>query len=103
MSTEKNKVKRTNRKRRSSPLPLLLAVGGLMLITAAFFALRQPAKSKAPIEVSGSPSLKVDKEKVDLGQVKLGESVQVAFELTNVGNQTLRLSKPPTVEVKEGC
>jgi hypothetical protein len=67
------------------------------------FFLRQPSKPRASIEVAGSPSLKVDKEKVDLGAVKLGQTVKVDFELANVGDETLRFTKPPTVEVKEGC
>ena len=104
MSSVKNKkFQKTNRKQRSSPLPVFLALGGLVLMIAAFFALSQPSKTKAPIEVAGSPSLKVDKEKVDLGAVKLGQTVQVEFELTNVGDETLRFSKQPTIEVKEGC
>jgi hypothetical protein len=45
----------------------------------------------------------VDKEKVDLGEVKLGKTVEVSFELTNVGDQTLRFSEQPFIEVKEGC
>jgi len=103
MSTMKNKKKQKYRRQRSATLPIFLALGGLLIITGAFFALRQPSKPKAPIEVAGSPSLKVDKEKVDLGAVKLGQTVQVEFELTNVGDETLRFSKQPTIEVKEGC
>ena len=104
MSTLKNKkYQKSKRKRRSSSLPISLALGGLILMIGAFFALSQPSKPKAAIEVNGSPRLKVDKEKVDLGPVKLGQPVTVAFELTNIGDQTLRFSKTPTIEVKEGC
>jgi hypothetical protein len=45
----------------------------------------------------------VDQEKVDLGIVKLGQTVDVKFKLTNVGDQTLRFSKAPYIEVLEGC
>jgi hypothetical protein len=66
-------------------------------------AFRKPAASLAAIEVKGSPSLKVDQEKIDLGDVKLGKTVEVTFMLTNVGDQPLRFSKAPYIEVAEGC
>jgi hypothetical protein len=75
----------------------------LLLVFAFVFAYTEPWKSKAKLEVTGSPSLKVDQEKVDLGNVKLGRTVEVSFQLTNVGDQTLRFKEPPTIEVKEGC
>lgn len=103
MSQQKYKKQARKRKQKSAWPLVVLVAGGLLLVFGAVFALRQPSKPKAPIEVNGSPSLKVDKEKVDLGAVKLGQTVQVAFELTNVGDQTLRFSKAPTIEVKEGC
>jgi hypothetical protein len=77
--------------------------GGVLLVILAFSALQDKTIPKAPIDVSGSPSLKVDKEKVDLGEVKLGKTVEVSFKLTNVGDQTLRFSEQPFIEVKEGC
>jgi hypothetical protein len=45
----------------------------------------------------------VDQDKVDLGNVKLGQTVDVKFTLTNVGDKTLRFNKPPYIEVLEGC
>ena len=45
----------------------------------------------------------MNQEKVDLGNVKLGQTVEVKFTLTNVGDKTLRFSKTPYVEVLEGC
>jgi cell division septal protein FtsQ len=83
----------------------MLATVGLVLILAAVFAFYQSSKPKpkAAIEVSGSPNLKVDKEKVDLGDQKLGQQAKVSFQLTNVGDQPLRFMSAPTVEVKQGC
>lgn len=90
--------------KRKTPWPLILLIGGgLVLIIVAVTVLNKPPQSKAAIEVTGSPSLKVDKEKVDLGNVKLGQTVEVSFQLMNVGDQTLRFSKAPYVEVLEGC
>ena len=86
------------------PLPVWLGVPGIILIVAGLlFASQRGKPSALTPEVTGSPSLKVDKEKVDLGNVKLGQFVEVTFNLTNVGDQPLRFSKEPYIEVKEGC
>ena len=103
MSQHKNKKNlRHHRKQKSLPM-LLLVAGGALLIIGAFFAFRKPSVPKAVIEVNGAPSLKVDKQRVDLGQVKLGQTVEVKFTMTNVGDQPLRFSKTPYVEVLKGC
>lgn len=97
-------TKHSRHRKQKAPWPLIAAVvGGLALIVAAVFAFNQPPKPKATIEVTGSPSLRADREEVDLGDVKLGQTVTVSFELTNVGDQTLRFSEAPYIEVKEGC
>jgi hypothetical protein len=88
---------------KSSKLPLFLVLGGaVFLIIAAFFAFQKKPTPLTP-EVTGQPSLKADKESVDLGEVKLGNTVQVSFELKNAGNQPIQFSKAPYIEVKEGC
>jgi hypothetical protein len=103
MSNSKNK-KSLRRHRRQKPWPLLLLIGGgLLLVIVAVTALNKPSQPRAAIEVTGSPSLKADKEKVDLGYVKLGQTVTVSFQLLNVGDKTLRFSKAPYIEVLEGC
>jgi len=98
-----NRYPNTRNKRKSTWLPVLLVGGGILLIGAAFFALRPRAASSAYIEVSGAPSLKVDQEKVDLGDVKFNQLAEVSFQLTNVGDQELRFTKEPYIEVVEGC
>ena len=60
------------------------------------------APASAP-EVTGAARLKVDKESVDLGDRKVGQPVSVSFEITNVGDQPLRFTQLPYIEVKEGC
>jgi len=103
MSEHKNKKNlRHKRKKPLWPIILLLA-GGVLLVIGAVSVLNKPSQPKAAIEVSGTPSLKVDQEKVDLGNVKLGQTVEVKFKIMNVGDQTLRFSKTPFVEVVEGC
>ena len=103
MSQGKNK-KYTKHHKQKSLWPLAaLIIGGSLLLLGAVFVFSQSSKPKATIEVTGSPSLIVDKEKVDLGNVKLGQTVQVSFQLTNVGDQTLGFSKSPCIEVLDGC
>lgn len=103
MSNHKNKKYLRHRKKKQPWPMILLFGGGLLLVIGAVFAFTKPSQPKAAVEVNGSPSLKVDQEKVDLGNVKLGQTVEVKFKLMNVGDQTLRFSKAPYVEVAEGC
>lgn len=100
----RNKYKRPSGRRKQQPGPLiLLAAGGLLLMIGAVFALNQSSAPKAALEVSGTPRLRVDQEKIDLGNVKLGQTVQASFQITNVGDQALRFAEAPFIEVKEGC
>jgi len=84
---------------------VFFALGGVFLVGLAFFIFQgsQNSQSVAAIEVHGAASLKVDKEQVDLGDVQLGQTVKVSFQLTNVGDQPLRFSEQPYIEVVEGC
>ena len=104
MSQTKAKKYPGKRRKRNNPwIPIAAVVGGVLLVAFAFWGLRDKPTNKAAIEVTGAPSLKPDQEVVDLGDVKLGKTVQVSFQLTNVGDQTLRFTEDPYVEVVEGC
>jgi anaerobic glycerol-3-phosphate dehydrogenase len=97
---------RLHKRQKKQGLPgyvLVAAVigGGLLLIFAALSLIG--GGTRAAIEVTGQPRLKVDREGVDLGDVPLGQAVRTAFVLTNVGDRPLRLTDPPYVEVVEGC
>ena len=82
-------------------LPLII-IAGVVLIAVALISSNQLTSTLVP-QVSGAPALQVDKEKVDFGTVTLGQTVEVKFEVTNVGDQPLRFTKKPYVEVVEGC
>ena len=56
-----------------------------------------------PVEVSGRPAIKVDQTRIDMGDVKLGKTVEATFQVSNVGDQPLRISSAPTIKVLEGC
>lgn len=93
--------KRRLTKTRPSFLLVGAIVGGALLLLLA--ALSLLGGRKAAIEVTGQPRLKVDRATVDLGDVPLGQTVEAAFVLTNVGDQPLRVTQPPYAEVVEGC
>ena len=82
--------------------PLVLAVLGILLVLGAFVALRKPEPEVA-IEVQGAPSLRADRQAIDLGDIRLGTTVEAAFRLSNAGDQPLRFTEPPYIEVREGC
>ena len=75
---------------------------GLLLVLAslATFQLIQPG---SVFKHSGSPSLTVDIEEINLGDIPVGQSVQAVFQLTNTGAQPLKFSKTPYIQVREGC
>jgi len=82
---------------------LLIILGGVVLLAVAlFFTFRKPTTFYTP-QVTGMPSLKADREKLDLGSIKLGTPIKVSFELTNVGDQPLTFKEEPYVEAREGC
>ncbi len=104
MSQKYSKKQSHKHKRSNRLIPLLFGLGGIALLALAGLAVwGGGSQPKAAIEVNGAPSLKVDKEKIDLGNITLGKTVQVTFRLTNVGDQPLRFSQAPYIEVKEGC
>ena len=103
MSQHKNNKNLRHRKKKQPWPMILLVAGGLLLVIGAVFAFNKPSEPKADVVVNGSPSLKVNQEKVDLGDVKLDQTVQVSFQLTNVGDKTLKFTKAPYIEVLEGC
>jgi hypothetical protein len=101
----KRSHKRPSRHRQSANAlgPTLLVLGGMLLIgLTAFLFWRGNAASFTP-EVTGAPRLKADREEVNLGDVRLGQTVQVSFEISNVGDKPLRFTGEPYVEVVEGC
>ena len=94
------------RKKQGPPGYVVVAAivgGGLLLIFGALSLLGGSKGPKAAIEVTGRPSLKVDRETIDLGEIPLGTPVKTAFVLTNVGDQPLRVTEAPYIEVVEGC
>jgi HYDIN/CFA65/VesB-like, Ig-like domain len=99
-------AKKDQRRPAGSNLAVYLVLGGMVLVAAALFAVwksGQPETASVPVEVKGQPSLKVDQERLDFGDVKLGQTVTASFTLFNAGDQTLRITGKPTIQVLEGC
>ena len=94
---------KTKAKPRRNLLPLLLVLTGLGLILVTVWALLGSSPPKTNIEVKGAPRLKVETDKIDRGNVKLGTPVRDEIRVTNVGDQPLRFVEDPFIQVKEGC
>lgn len=75
---------------------LLLALGGILVAAAAFLFARQG-------DGGGTPSIAVDQQKIDYGDVKFNVEKTFAVKVTNTGDGTLRFKEEPYVEVLEGC
>lgn len=107
MTTKKQLEAARRQKKKQMTSLALIGAGTLVLITlvAVIFLKDQPGKNSAETAPggSGAASLKVDREKVDLGDVRLGQEVSVSFTLTNTGADPLNLTKAPYIQVAAGC
>ena len=94
-----SKKQRKQKQKQNSKFPLLFMVlGGVLLIVAAFYF-----SNKAGGNDEGTPSIAVDQQKIDYGDVKLGVEKTFAIKVTNTGDGTLRFQEEPYIEVLEGC
>ena len=87
--------KKYRQQRKSFPWPLV-ALGGVLLLLAAFFLASRNGNG-------GTPSVSVDQQKIDYGYVKFGEARSFAIKVTNNGDGALRFKENPYIEVVEGC
>lgn len=92
-----SKKNKRRKQRKSFPWPLV-AFGGILVIVAAFFFANQSGGDSG-----GTPSIAVDQQKIDYGDVKFGVNKTFAVKVTNTGDGTLRFKEEPYIEVLEGC
>jgi hypothetical protein len=91
------KYKKGRRQQKGSRNPLILLVGGVLMIVAALVL------AFGNRDGSGTPALTVDQEVIDYGDVKLETNLTFAVKVTNTGDGTLRFREEPYIEVREGC
>lgn len=84
-------------------LPLIIMAGVALIVVALVSGNAAAPAAQPTLEVKGAPALKVDKDNVDFGNVTLGRTVEVKFEVLNVGDKPLSFKEKPYVEVVEGC
>lgn len=77
---------------------LIVALGGALVLAAALlFANRSGGTG------GGTPSIAVDQQKIDFGDVNFGVEKTFAVKVTNTGDGALRFKEDPYIEVVEGC
>ena len=106
MNKSKARIQERRRKERKRNTFILMIIGGLLIVSAGIVIGKNALGNRvdsALVEVSGQPSLKIDKELIDYGDVKLNTNLTFDLVLTNVGDQILEINETPYVEVKEGC
>ena len=91
-----SKKHKRQKQRKSFPWSLV-AIGGVLLLIAAFFIANQGGSD------GGAPTIAVDQQKIDYGDVKFGVEKTFAVKVTNTGDGTLRFKEEPYIEVLEGC
>jgi len=96
MSNKQNRHKA--RKQKKSFPWILLVLGGAFIVVAAFLFARQGGD-----DGGGTPSIAVDQQQIDYGDVKFGVEKTFAIKVTNTGDGTLRFKDAPYIQVLEGC
>ena len=100
---------RKYRRQKRFPIFWVLAIGGLLLVAGAILLSRPGGTSRggtatlAPIQVQGQSSIRVDQQEINFGDVKLNVQKTFTITVTNVGDQPLRFTEAPYIEVVEGC
>ena len=92
----RKKVEKQKQKRRNTTI--LLAIGGFLLVFAAILFARQGGG-----DGGGTPSIAVDQQLIDYGDVKFNTNKTFAVKVTNTGDGTLRFKEEPYIQVLEGC
>ena len=88
-------MSKKHRKQKKSFPWMFVIMGGILVIAAAFFFANQDG--------GGTPSIVVDQQKIDYGDVKFNVEKTFAIKVTNTGDGTLRFKEAPYIEVLKGC
>lgn len=93
-----SKKHKRQKQKKSFPWPLVV-LGGILLIVTVFFFANQGGDGGG----TGTPSIAVDQQKIDYGDVKFNVEKTFAVKVTNTGDGTLRFKEEPYIEILEGC
>ena len=102
--TDRNKS-RNKPASNSKQWPLLIVAGGILLVVVAavvVWAGNQSEPSFTP-QVKGAPAISVEPAQIDMGAVKLGTPVKADFLVKNLGDEPLKFTEDPYIELVEGC
>jgi len=90
--------KKYKRQKQKQKFPwLFLVAGGVFVALAVFLFARQGGDG------DGTPSIAVDQQRIDYGDVRFNVEKDFAIKITNAGDGTLRFKEDPYIEVLEGC
>jgi hypothetical protein len=90
--------KKHKRQKQKQKFPwLFLLLGGVFIALAVFLFARQGGDG------GGTPSITVDQQRIDYGDVKFNTNKTFAVQVTNTGDGTLRFTEKPYIQVLEGC
>jgi len=90
--------KKFKKKGQQTSFPWSLAVfGGILLVVAAFVFANQNGAG------SGTPTVSVDQQKIEYGDVKFNTPETFTIKVTNTGTGTLRFKEAPYIEILKGC
>jgi hypothetical protein len=92
-------TKKTRNKKQKKSFPWIFVVLGGVLIIGAIFLFTNTGNAYS----GGTPVIAVEKQNIDMGYIKLGETRTLNIKVTNTGDGLLRFKEKPYVEVLEGC
>lgn len=82
---------------------IVLWAATTLILVGVVYAYRSVTETPFVPEVTGQPSLAVDQNELDFGDVRFNRFVTAEFDVTNVGDVPLRFTRNPWVTVQEGC
>lgn len=105
MSQSKKNRSQTKQPKVPSWLVLLgIVIAGVAALFAwSFVDSNAKSNTSVPIEAKGRPKFVADQAQIDLGDVRLGRTVQAEFKFSNTGDQPLSFTQAPIIQVVEGC
>ena len=99
MNKKQNRHKTRKQKQKNSFPVILLVLGGAFIVVAAAFLFARQGGGDG----GGTPSIAVDQQQIDYGDVRFGVEKTFAIKVTNTGDGTLRFKDAPYIQVLEGC